>query len=335
MPMTGRRPAPDNGGSLARVNVMREEPGGAGAILRQRSERPALHPRQEDEGVHDLPGLQRPRRPRRALRQAAVRGRVRQRVHQLSVRSRLPRGTASSTRSISRSRPRRARDARQRRACPGLNVAGYTPTPAIRTPGTVEREAVVIEWTDTNITNTTFEGTARELMRVAAEHAHPPDGRSDLQSDGARRRRRLARAVHRLRRRRLRRADAPRCGRTRSGSIRWSARSCASSRISRCTPTTSTVSENGRYRIPRDNPFASTGRRAQGDLGVRLPQSAPADLGRRSGQRGDAPDRREHRPPRVGDHVHRPQGRELRLPGARGQRACCRPDNTHGALPEP
>src|SRR4029453_1138804 len=49
---------------------------------------------------------------------------------------------------------------------PGLDLTGYTPTKAITTPGDVEREAVVIEWTDTNIKNATFEGTARELMRV-------------------------------------------------------------------------------------------------------------------------------------------------------------------------
>ena len=46
---------------------------------------------------------------------------------------------------------------------------------------------------------------------------------------------------------------------------------------------TSTVSENGRYRIPNDNPFVDGRRRAQGDLGVRSAQSASADLGRRPG----------------------------------------------------
>src|SRR5262249_16230563 len=46
---------------------------------------------------------------------------------------------------------------------PGLNTAGYTITPAIPTFGVTEREAVLIEWTDTNISNATFEGTAREL----------------------------------------------------------------------------------------------------------------------------------------------------------------------------
>jgi hypothetical protein len=37
---------------------------------------------------------------------------------------------------------------------------------AIHTFGTTEREAVLIEWTDTDIFNTTFEGTAREVMHL-------------------------------------------------------------------------------------------------------------------------------------------------------------------------
>src|SRR5205823_720058 len=49
----------------------------------------------------------------------------------------------------------------------GLNLTGYATTAAINPPvGTVAREAVLIEWTDSNITNSTFEGTARELLRV-------------------------------------------------------------------------------------------------------------------------------------------------------------------------
>ena len=50
---------------------------------------------------------------------------------------------------------------------PGLDITGYTTSPAIDPPaGTVVRESVLIEWTDTNITNNTFEGTARELLRI-------------------------------------------------------------------------------------------------------------------------------------------------------------------------
>src|SRR5262249_2450503 len=49
---------------------------------------------------------------------------------------------------------------------PGLNTSGYTTTAPIPTPGAIQREGVLIEWTDSNRANTTFEGTARELLRV-------------------------------------------------------------------------------------------------------------------------------------------------------------------------
>src|SRR5207237_8570216 len=49
---------------------------------------------------------------------------------------------------------------------PALDLAGYAPTTPIPTPGPIQREGVLIEWTDTSPSNATFEGTARELMRV-------------------------------------------------------------------------------------------------------------------------------------------------------------------------
>jgi len=50
---------------------------------------------------------------------------------------------------------------------PGLDLMGYTTTPAINPPaGTVVRQSILVEWTDTNINNSTFEGTAREILRV-------------------------------------------------------------------------------------------------------------------------------------------------------------------------
>src|SRR5438876_3059269 len=59
---------------------------------------------------------------------------------------------------------------------PGLDLSGgYTTTPAVNPPaGTVVREAVLVEWTDTNLTNSTFEGTAREILRVGFNgNIHP------------------------------------------------------------------------------------------------------------------------------------------------------------------
>ncbi len=52
-------------------------------------------------------------------------------------------------------------------AYPALDLTGYTTTAAINPPsGTVTRIAVLIEWRDTNVSNTTFEGTAREVLRL-------------------------------------------------------------------------------------------------------------------------------------------------------------------------
>ena len=48
-----------------------------------------------------------------------------------------------------------------------LNLTGYTTTPIVNPPaGDVPNESVLVEWTDTNIKNSTFEGTAREILRV-------------------------------------------------------------------------------------------------------------------------------------------------------------------------
>jgi hypothetical protein len=65
---------------------------------------------------------------------------------------------------------------------PGLDLTGYEATPAVATPGPpLEREAVLIAWTDTNIKNATFEGKAREILRLQQNTQIPPDGRFDLQ----------------------------------------------------------------------------------------------------------------------------------------------------------
>ncbi len=208
----------------------------------------------------------------------------------------------------------------------GLDLSGYTTTPAIPTPtvdGRIDREVVLIEWKDRNPANATFEGTARELMRLEHPMPHPPAGRDDLQSRRAARRSRLAGDVHRRWRCRLRRA-------ARHPPLNPQRLDTLVGKILRIVPdlrehaATSTVSENGRYRIPNDNPFIDTRRRTQGDLGIRPAQSASADLGRRS----HAAERAgvagvQHRARHLGDGRHRPQGRELRLSAARGHAGAC------------
>jgi hypothetical protein len=57
---------------------------------------------------------------------------------------------------------------------PALDLKGYSTTPAVNPPaGPVHLESVLIEWTDTNIRNATFEGTARELLRAGYDRNHP------------------------------------------------------------------------------------------------------------------------------------------------------------------
>jgi hypothetical protein len=142
---------------------------------------------------------------------------------------------------------------------PGLNIDGYTTTPAIRVPGTpAVREGVLIEWTDSDISNTTFEGVAREILRVQLNRSqHPLD---DMIFDPVARPGDPEWRVMYLS-----------CGDGGSGESRDVKTRLNPQRldtmvgkIHRIIPdlaehtTSSTVSDNGRYRIPNDNPFVKT-----------------------------------------------------------------------------
>jgi hypothetical protein len=140
---------------------------------------------------------------------------------------------------------------------PGLNVTGYTTTAAIKTPGPLQNEGVLIQWTDTNPSNATFEGTARELFRVQLNTRSHPLG--DLIVNPT-----------------ARPGDPDwrvlyiECGDGASGEstiteIRANPQrlDTLEGKILRIIPdldahvATSTVSDNGRYRIPNDNPFVA------------------------------------------------------------------------------
>jgi len=55
-----------------------------------------------------------------------------------------------------------------------LDLKGYSTTPVVNPPaGPVHLESVLVEWTDTNIRNSTFEGTAREILRTGYDRNHP------------------------------------------------------------------------------------------------------------------------------------------------------------------
>ena len=143
-------------------------------------------------------------------------------------------------------------------SAPGLTVSGYTTTAAVKTPGPLQTEGVLIEWTDSNPSNSTFEGTARELLRVQLNTTSHPMG--DLIFNPA-----------------ARPGDPDwrvlyvECGDGASGESKIVAiRSnpqrldTLEGKILRIIPdlnehvATSTVSANGRYRIPNDNPFVAT-----------------------------------------------------------------------------
>ena len=144
------------------------------------------------------------------------------------------------------------------RAHPGLNVSGYSTTATMETPGTTINEGVLIEWTDTNPSNTVFEGTARELMRVRLNTRSHPMGEVSFNP--------FARAGDPDWRVLYCEVGDGASGESRIVAIRNNPQRLDNlvGKIIRIIPdlnehvNASTVSENGRYRIPNDNPFVKT-----------------------------------------------------------------------------
>lgn len=138
---------------------------------------------------------------------------------------------------------------------PGLDLTGYATTPAVDVPGASIGEGVLIEWTDTNTANATFEGTARELLRTRLNtHGHP-QGEIIFNPSA-----RLGDADWRVLYAEV--GDST-SGESRIVAIRNNAQRLDNflGKILRIIPdlkehtAASVVSENGRYRIPNDNPF--------------------------------------------------------------------------------
>jgi hypothetical protein len=140
---------------------------------------------------------------------------------------------------------------------PRLDLAGYSSTPPIETPGPVVHQGVLIEWTDTNPSNSTFEGTARELFRVWLNTRSHQLGEM-IFNPAARRGDRDWRVMY------LEIGDGG-SGESKDPRMRLNPQRLDTmvGKIVRIIPdpnehtTTSTVSENGRYRIPNDNPFVA------------------------------------------------------------------------------
>ncbi len=137
---------------------------------------------------------------------------------------------------------------------PQLDTTNYGLTAAIDEPGFQSRQEVLVEWTDTNLANSTFEGSARERLRLEVrDRIHPigdiifnptagpsdPDWRmmyvavgdsgAGEQSDANIRR-------------------TPQLLNTYTGKI---LRIAPDANVNIAT----TLSPNGKYRIPTDNPF--------------------------------------------------------------------------------
>jgi len=250
MPMTGTVDGAGNAGSLARVNVMREEPGNTKRFF-----------------VTDLNG------PLYILDSAAKKlttylnfnGRSPQ--NGLFDKLTIDAGFANGFITVQFD-PDYTRNGKfytihlEDPSLPGSqlphNLPGYTPTAAIKTPGPIQREAVLIEWTDTNIANATFEGTARELMRVQLNTRIHPMGDLIFDPD-ARRGEADWRVLY------IACGDGG-SGEQQNSSMRLNPQYLDTlvGKILRIIPDlqehtdSSTVSDNGRYRIPNSNPFAST-----------------------------------------------------------------------------
>jgi mono/diheme cytochrome c family protein len=143
---------------------------------------------------------------------------------------------------------------------PGLDVSGYRTTPSVVAPtlpgARITREGVMIEWTDRNRANSTFEGTARELLRMQLSSPIHPLGEMTF-NPTARRGDPDWRVMY---------VGVGDAGTGEQRDIRRlipQRLDSLNGKILRIVPdlrehtTTSTVSENGRYRIPNDNPFVS------------------------------------------------------------------------------
>jgi mono/diheme cytochrome c family protein len=143
----------------------------------------------------------------------------------------------------------------------GLDLSGYQTTPSIATPAApgaaINREAVMIEWTDRDVSNTTFEGSARELLRLQLASPIHPLGEMTF-NPAARRGDADWRVMY------IGSGDAGAGEQRDIRRLNPQRLDTISGKILRIVPdlrehtATSTVSENGRYRIPNDNPFAGT-----------------------------------------------------------------------------
>ena len=255
LPITGEFEGQNTRGLLARVNFMRDEPGGRrffvndlnGPLYILDKQKKTFTTYLDFNGAGDRPGL---------FRKLTFERNFATGLTNFQFDPDYARNGVFYT--IHMEDPAVAADpAPKPGAVPGLDLSGFTMTPTILTPTTpaaVEREIVLIEWKDRNIANTTFEGTAREILRVRHPSPIHPIGEMTFNP--------VARP-----------GDADwrvmyiGAGDAGSGEQRDARRmnpqrlDTLVGKILRIVPdlgahtSTTTVSANGRYRIPKDNPF--------------------------------------------------------------------------------
>ncbi|WP_396627622.1 PQQ-dependent sugar dehydrogenase [Luteitalea sp.] len=168
-------------------------------------------------------------------------------------------------------------------AVTGLDLKGYAVTdlvmPPVRPDVPVDRVGVIVEWTDRDVTNATFEGTAREILRMPLDTPIHPLGEmtfNPVARPGDPEWRVMYVGV----------GDAGAGERQDARHLVPQRLDTLGGKILRIVPdlrehvATTTVSANGRYRIPNDNPFVSIpeARKEIWALGVRNPHRLVWDV---------------------------------------------------------
>ena len=258
MPITGERGGQNTRGLLARVNFLREEPGGRRFfvndlngplyILDQKTRQFTTY--LDFNGLADRPGLFRKLTFERNFATGLInfifdpdysRNGVFFTIHMEDPTVEAP------------AEPKAG-------AVPGLDLSGYRTTASSVTPiapgARITREGVMIEWIDRDIANTTFEGTARELLRMQLSSPIHPLGEMTF-NPAARRGDPDWRVMYvgvgdsgSGEQRDIRRLNPQRLD-------NWNGKILRIIPDLREHTATSTVSENGRYRVPNDNPFVA------------------------------------------------------------------------------
>lgn len=166
---------------------------------------------------------------------------------------------------------------------PGLDLSRYRISAPITVPtddGRIAREVVLLEWTDRNVGNATFEGPVRELLRL--QHPLPQHPLGEMTFNP------VARPGDEDWRVMYLGVGDSGAGDQKAGIRRMTPQrlDTLSGKILRIVPDlaahtgTSTVSENGRYRIPNANPFREV-EGARGEIwayGLRNPHRLTWDV---------------------------------------------------------